>query len=262
MPAGEQAMVAMLVQIRRKSGMGDADFYAHWRGSHATIVTRNAAVTGVTRYVQSHRVPCTLIDTLAIEQAWQGPPNGLATLSWPDLQTMLAASSTPEAAAVGPELRADEQRFADPHALCGMIACAEERFGTPDVTGPAPVKLVTALWRLPGTTLEDFSARWRGAFAASLLRLRETLGFERYVQNHRSPNFPVDLATARGWQPSPDGIGELCWPDRQALEDWLSRPAGRAALMELRAAMADFADPARGNTHLSIEYEIFDRALA
>lgn len=255
-------MIKMLVQIRRAPDLDEACFHQHWRSTHAEIVRRHAPATGVVRYVQARRIASPAIDAFAASRGWRQAPDGQAELWWPSPSAMLEAMGSEEAAGAGTKLRADEQIFTDPTGLCGVMARPETVFdhsARHAKTAGTPVKMVIEVWRRPDMKPEAFSARWRGAHADLARQIADAMGFVRYVQNHRAWDFPIDLATTRGWRPSPDGVSELWWASEDTMMEALSKPEAAEASALLQADEAKFVHAPLMSAFLSIEREIFDR---
>jgi hypothetical protein len=254
----------MLVQIWRAPGLGDEAFYGRWENVHGDIVRRNASATGIIDYVQSHRIPSAAIEGFRATRGWREPSDGMAAIEWPDMKTMLERSTTPEAARAGAEVRADELLFTERSRLLGMMAKPEIIFDHLADAYPteSPVKMVIEVWRRPDMSPEAFSDRWRGAHADLAREVADAMGFVRYVQNHSAQDFPFDLAEARGWRPSPDGISELWWASEDAMAEALASPEAAEASARLAADESAFVHAPLMSAFLSTERHIICRSSA
>ena len=105
-------------------------------------------------------------------------------------------------------------------------------------------KITFCLRRRPDLTPEQFDAYWRDEHAPLVRRHARALGIRRYVQSTR---FDSDLAAVaarvRGAPEPFDGVAELWFDSREAMEAGFATKAGRAAgraLLEDEARFIDF----------------------
>jgi hypothetical protein len=256
-------MLRLLVQIRRRGGLSDEQFYGHWETQHADLVRRIAPATGCVRYVQARRIPSPEIDGFARSRNWQPAPDGMAELWWLDQGAMLQAWASEAAKEAGSALRADEREFADIGGLRGIVAREETVFDysfTDEDTSGCAVKMVVEVWKRPDLSADAFADRWRGAHADLARRVAKAMGFMRYVQNHRERSFPIDLAEARGWLPQPDGITEVWWPSESAMKKAFAEPEAAEASAVLQNDEAAFVDSTRMSAFLAVERPVFSLA--
>ena len=121
------------------------------------------------------------------------------------------------------------------------------------------IKMVATVWRKPGLSLEEFTARWSGEHAMLVRRHKAAMGFVRYVQSHfvESPEIRA-FTESRGWASPPDGIAELWWESLDTLQHAFSSPEAAAASAILAEDEAVFVDTTRNAAFLSREFEVFN----
>jgi len=99
----------MIFCLRRRPGLGEAEFSRYWRDEHAELFRRYAETLRVRRYTQSHRLPTRTNDAL---RRFRGAPDGydgVAEVWFDSTAAMRESATTPEFRAV----RADEPNFID-----------------------------------------------------------------------------------------------------------------------------------------------------
>jgi uncharacterized protein (TIGR02118 family) len=181
-------MIKVIFFIKRKPGMELDAFRRYWLGRHAQLVCK---VPGVRRYVQSHTLD-SIYDKR--EPIW----DGIAELSYDDLDAMRRSAATPESRAA----TEDTPNFADMTRGAGLLTV--EVVQKDGATNPWMVKMVGFATRKAGMEVEAFQKYWRevhGPLACKLSQLR------RYVQCH-----PLTSAYRAGHQPIYDGVA-LSWFD-------------------------------------------------
>ena len=118
-------------------------------------------------------------------------------------------------------------------------------------------KITFCLRRRPDLTPERFDAYWRDEHAPLVRRHAEALGIRRYVQSTR---FDSDLAAVaakvRGAPEPFDGVAELWFDSREAMEAGFSTKAGRAAGRALLEDEARFIDLENSPIWFATEREI------
>ena len=120
------------------------------------------------------------------------------------------------------------------------------------------IKLIVAIYRKPGMTLEAFNDRWLNVHGPLVKKHAQTLRMKRYVQSHyvSVPEIEAQLAE-RGWGKRPDAVTEVWW---DSLDDYyaaLATPEGIAANLELEADEKQFCDMHRMEAFISEEKVIF-----
>ncbi len=118
-------------------------------------------------------------------------------------------------------------------------------------------KIVFCLRRRPDLTPEQFDSYWRDTHAPLVRRHAAALGIRRYVQSTR---FESDLAAVAAKvrnAPAPfDGVAELWFDSREAMQAGFSAEAGRAAGRELLEDEARFIDLENSPIWFATEREI------
>lgn len=120
------------------------------------------------------------------------------------------------------------------------------------------MKIVFCLRRLPTLTPQAFQHHWREVHAPLVARHQKTLRIVRYVQFHTVIGaFGARLQSFRGSPEPYDGVAEIWYESREALESLGRDPAARAASRELLEDERRFVDLAgspifRGEEHVIV----------
>jgi uncharacterized protein (TIGR02118 family) len=119
--------------------------------------------------------------------------------------------------------------------------------------------MVAIVWRKPGLTLDEFTARWRDVHSVLVNEHKAAMGFVRYVQSHSVASPEIDaFRTLRGWTSPPDGVAELWWESEAALKRAFESPEAAAASAILEEDERHFVDMERTAAFLSREFEVFN----
>lgn len=120
------------------------------------------------------------------------------------------------------------------------------------------VKLVYVIRRRADVTPEAFRRYWLEQHGPRVRGHAAALGAVRYVQSHTGEDdLNALLRASRGSAPPFDGITEVWWPSRAALEAGLATPEGQEAGRDLLADETRFIDFAASSLFLTEEHEIF-----
>ena len=118
-------------------------------------------------------------------------------------------------------------------------------------------KITFCLRRRPDLTPEQFDAYWRDEHAPLVRRHAKALGIRRYVQSTR---FDSDLAAVaarvRGAPEPFDGVADLWFDSREAMEAGFATKASRAAGRALLEDEARFIDLENSPIWFATEREI------
>ena len=106
-------MIKLSFAVRRRTDIDQADFHRYWRDQHGPLVRSLQPALGIRRYVQTHRMETPLNEALRASRRTLEPFDGVAELWWDDLESLVAATSSPEGSAAGQILLEDEARFID-----------------------------------------------------------------------------------------------------------------------------------------------------
>ncbi len=111
---------------------------------------------------------------------------------------------------------------------------------------PSMIKLTYCLNRLPHLTREAFLDYWLNTHGPLVREHAEALNIRRYVQLHNRDD-PANerLRDLRGAPEAFDGVAELWWDGKEAMEAAHSSPEGRAARKALMEDEKNFIDWAR-----------------
>ncbi len=108
------------------------------------------------------------------------------------------------------------------------------------------MKIVFCLHRLPQLSVVEFQRYWRDVHAPLVHRYRKVLRIARYVQFHSDLGPLADKLRAFRGSPEPyDGIAEIWYESRAALETLGDNAEARAASRELREDEKRFVDLTR-----------------
>lgn len=110
---GSGTAVKIVADLWKRPDLTGAEFRTHWSTQHAVLVRHHAEVLGICKYVQNHNDPETKFDFAAL-RGWRPAPDGVAEISWPSLDAMQKALSSPAAIAAIAAMRQDENAFTDP----------------------------------------------------------------------------------------------------------------------------------------------------
>ena len=121
------------------------------------------------------------------------------------------------------------------------------------------MKLVFCLRRLPHLSRAEFQRYWHETHGPLVRRHAATLRIRRYAQVHTLDDPLQDaLRASRGGPEAYDGVAELWWDDRAALEAALAEPAAQAAARELLEDERRFIDLARSPLFVARERPVVD----
>ncbi|WP_433755734.1 EthD domain-containing protein [Nocardia sp. CA-135398] len=108
-------MVKLVLIIKKRADISQADFENHWRGAHALLVQKHAETLRIKKYVQSIGCQSEVVAQLRAERGWSSETevDGVAELYWDSEEDMAAGMSTPEGQAAMKELGEDELNLGD-----------------------------------------------------------------------------------------------------------------------------------------------------
>jgi len=119
------------------------------------------------------------------------------------------------------------------------------------------IKLVFCLRRLPALTHQQFQKHWYEVHAPLVKKHQKALRIVRYVQLHS--DLGALSEKLRGYRKSPepfDGVAEIWYESREALDTLGQDPAARAASRELMADEKTFIDFSQSPIWVGEEKEI------
>jgi hypothetical protein len=118
------------------------------------------------------------------------------------------------------------------------------------------IRLVFLLRRKAGSSLAEFSDRWRLDHGPIVAGHQIALGVLRYTQTHRLDD-PMNDALARargGMEPPYDGVAELWWASEDSFREAATTATGRRAGEVLLADESEFIDLAQSPLWLAHEH--------
>ena len=108
------------------------------------------------------------------------------------------------------------------------------------------VKITFCLKRLPHLSAQDFQRHWYEVHAPLVRKHRKALRIVRYVQFHSDLGPLTEKLRAFRHSPEPyDGVAEIWYESREALEELGKDASARAASRELLEDEKHFVDLAR-----------------
>jgi len=118
------------------------------------------------------------------------------------------------------------------------------------------IRLVFALRRKPGLSLEDFHDYWRRKHGPLVASFAEDLNILRYVQTHTIEGRMNEAAQqARGaMEPHYDGVAEVWWSTEAELEAAMASDAGKTAGAALLEDETTFIDLPQSPLWFAYEY--------
>ncbi len=121
------------------------------------------------------------------------------------------------------------------------------------------LKLVFPLRRLPTLSRAEFHKYWFESHGPLVRQHARVLGIRRYVQLHTLDE-PLNavLRESRGTHEPYDGVAELWWDSREAMERALASPDAQQAARELLEDERRFIDLPRSALWLGTERTIIE----
>ncbi len=108
------------------------------------------------------------------------------------------------------------------------------------------IKIVFCLRRLPRLSTHEFQTYWYEVHAPLVKRHQKTLRIARYVQFHTEHDSMTEKLTAfRGSSEPFDGVAEIWYESREALETLGKDPDARVTSQELKEDEMRFVDTTR-----------------
>lgn len=115
-------MIKVVYCMRRKVGISRQEFLAHWGEVHVPIVLANLSVLRLMRYVRTMPRDHPYSQRVERNDVMRAPYDGVAELTWANLDDMRLAFESEEALVVQRLLARDEAHFVDPVNSCRWIA--------------------------------------------------------------------------------------------------------------------------------------------
>ena len=120
------------------------------------------------------------------------------------------------------------------------------------------IKLVYCLRKREDVSHESFYRYWLSEHAPLVKSLASAIGATRYVQSHTTlPVLNELMLKSRGLQAPYDGITEVWWEDKAALESGMGSPEGVEAQAQLIEDESRFIDFSQSRLFITEEHTIF-----
>ena len=120
------------------------------------------------------------------------------------------------------------------------------------------IKLVYCITRRGDVDLEEFYRYWLNDHGPLVKSVAEAIGALKYVQSHTTlPELNNIFQDSRGLAAPYDGITEVWWQNKDALEAGMSSAEGQAAHAALKEDEAKFIDFSQSRVFMSEEHLIF-----
>lgn len=115
-------MVEVVYCMRRKPGLSQAEFLAHWENVHVPIVMSNLHLLRLHGYERVLPLHHAFSERVERRGRMQPPYDGIAKLTWACDEDMAFSFESPEALAVQRLLAQDEAHFVDSAASSRWIS--------------------------------------------------------------------------------------------------------------------------------------------
>ncbi|MEZ6147238.1 MAG: EthD domain-containing protein [Planctomycetaceae bacterium] len=105
-------MIKFVMCLTRHPNLTRDEFRDYWMNKHGPFFTKNAAVIGARKYVQSHTLDSQLNQGLRESRGMMAEFDGVAEV-WFDSKTLIQGMSSPEGQELAGALLEDESKFVD-----------------------------------------------------------------------------------------------------------------------------------------------------
>ncbi len=110
----DASMITIAFALRRRADVDEAEFHRYWRDEHGPLVVSHQTALGITRYLQLHSLDPAMSEALRASRDCEPTQyDGIALVSFDSLDSLVAATSSPDGQAAGAALLDDERRFID-----------------------------------------------------------------------------------------------------------------------------------------------------
>jgi uncharacterized protein (TIGR02118 family) len=246
-------MIRLVFVLRRKPGIGLAEFQQYWHGTHGPLVAKHATTLDIHRYIQLHTLDDPMNNQMAGARGKMEPAyDGVAELWWTNRETLAASLESAKGQAAGQELLEDEARFIDlPNSPLWLAYEYPQVNPSEDVVareGSGLVKIFFALRHPANQTLTQAQLYWRTNHGPTIRQLAQGSRMKRYIQVHRCED-PIEqqLRASRGTRVAPYTGHAEAWVDRADQAAVAQTPEARRAsaiAIEDEAKFIDFANSA------------------
>lgn len=121
------------------------------------------------------------------------------------------------------------------------------------------IKLVYCLTRREDVDADEFYRYWLNDHGPLVKSVAAAIGALKYVQSHTVlPTSNALFRESRGLESPYDGITEVWWENKDALESGMASEQGQAAHAKLKEDEAKFIDFSRSRVFMTEEHLIFE----
>ena len=122
------------------------------------------------------------------------------------------------------------------------------------------IKLVYCLTKRDDVDADAFHQYWLNEHGPLVAKFADAIGAVKYIQSHTcEADLNEVFIESRGLEPAYDGITEVWWPKRSALEAGMTSEDGQAAHAALKEDESKFIDFSRSRVFMTEEHVIFDK---
>ena len=121
-------MIKVVMCVRRRPDLDEAEVHRYWREEHGPLVRSFADATGALRYVQSHTVASDRNAALRKGRDTAEPDDGIAEVWFESLEAVAERFRNDAARAADRAMAEDEARFIDLSASCVFFTEETEVF--------------------------------------------------------------------------------------------------------------------------------------
>ncbi|WP_337189368.1 EthD domain-containing protein [Phenylobacterium sp.] len=254
-------MIKLVYVIARRPELSRQAFAEYWLDRHGPLVANHAGALRMRKYVQSHLFEHPSNEGMRAARGMRPATDGITEVWWDSLEAFRAAYATPDGAAAGAELAADEARFIDPAGSTVFLTQEHEIFDRTDGAGPGPdaLKVTYLLARRNDLTQAACHETWLKDHGPLVRSFAEPLHMAKYVQSHTiAPELNAGFRAARGFEPPLDGITEVWMNTLADLEAGGATEAGRRGGAALVEDERRFVQMDASRCFLTREHVIFD----
>jgi hypothetical protein len=126
--ANNERQVKTVMQFWRNPAIEPDVFQKTFYEEHGAVVERFAAVLGLTRYTQSHRVPSPEIDGFAGNRGWKPAPDGLIEMYWESKEDFVSKVTSARGKAAFLSLADVERLYTDPARTSAFLSAENIAF--------------------------------------------------------------------------------------------------------------------------------------
>jgi uncharacterized protein (TIGR02118 family) len=258
-------MIRLTFLIRRKPGTSRAEFQRYWHDIHGPMISGNAHVLNILRYVQVHTILEEDQNELlpGARGKMEKPYDGVEEIWWTSHELAASGVKSPKGRSAAQELLQDEMKFID-------LPNSPLWFGYeyPQVN-PSPENIVATefspyikyyfpLRHLRNLSLDEAQLYWRTSHGPLIRRNAAAGNIKRYLQVHYYVDeLEAEMRKARGTVVEPyTGHAELWFERTGATVETVERKKGGQLAIEDERKFIDFTRSSLwlGKEHVFVDY--------